>query len=80
MPIFIKKMVVKNQHEDRREELNKSLLEKRAERVTKRRERYQLKRPERCPQDYDKIKIIVDGEEKHLSQGSKFLLDHLVKD
>lgn len=80
MPIFFKKLVVKNRHETRREELDKSLLEKRAERVAKRRERYQLKRPERKPQEYDKIKIIIDGEEKQLSQGSKFLLDHLVKD
>ncbi len=70
----------KAQRKVRLEALTDEQREKRNVRVSKRKERYRLRRKERKPAEFDKVKIVVDGEEKQLSEGSKYLLDQLIKD
>lgn len=50
--------------------------------VVARRERktkYHLLRKDKTHQDYERIRLFVDGEEKTLSDSSKFLLEQLIK-
>ena len=39
-----------------------------------------IRRKDRTPEDYEKVKMVVDGEEKDISNSSKFLLDMLIRD
>lgn len=45
-----------------------------------RRTKYFIKRKDKTPEDYEKVKLIVDGKEMELSDSSKFLLEQLIKD
>ncbi len=61
-------------------ELNQSLRDIQEERLSKRRTKYHRIRKDKAPRDYDRVQIIVDGQERQLSRSSKFLLDMLIKD
>lgn len=41
---------------------------------------YKVRKKARTQEDYDKIKLMVDGKEKKISQTSKYLLDMLIID
>ena len=78
MPIIINKKinVIPKAPSATREKLQTPL------RVAARRERrtkYHLMRKDKTHQDYERIRLFVDGEEKTLSDSSKFLLEQLIK-
>ena len=81
MPIKVNKRVDKKAKTPKHtRELNQSLRETQEKRIAKRRTKYHRIRKDKAPRDYDRVQIIVDGEERQLSQSSKFLLDMLIKD
>lgn len=44
-----------------------------------RRTKYHLLRKDKTSKDYERIRLFVDGEEKKLSDSSKFLLEQLIE-
>ncbi len=48
--------------------------------TVKKRTKYHVIRKDKTSEDYDKLKLVVDGEEKEISNSSKFMLDMLIKD
>ena len=57
----------------------KYLEKKRAERDAKK-TKYFINRKDKSPEEYERIKIMVDGKELELSDSSKFFLEQLIKD
>lgn len=46
----------------------------------KNRTKYHLKRKDRTPEQYQSIKLVIDGQEVEISNSSKFLLEMLIKE
>jgi hypothetical protein len=69
---------IKGQHIDN--PIDQFALEnKRASRVSNR-TKYFLMRKDKTPEDYQRVKLVIDGKEIEISDSSKFLLEQLITD
>jgi hypothetical protein len=76
MPIIINKVNTASKPRAAKQELRPPAgVAARRERKT----RYHLLRKDRTHEDYKGIRLFVDGEEKTLSDSSKFILEQLIK-